>query len=134
MEKVIDYETESGDRMVSIAEVQAAYKTAVLKTEDKFYRPTLEAFLTELTKPPEPRLRDDCPVMYEHHGLRNCTDLVTNLPSTAVNIRPLIPTDQVMDAVVESLNEAAVLGDLGDEILNNLSAKITAYTTEPSDE
>jgi len=117
------------DQMVSIAEVRAAY-SAAHKGHGTF---SFDQLLAELTKPPEPRLRDGCPVMYEHHGLRNCTDLITNLPSTAVNIRPLIPADKVMDWWDE-WKTAGFCSPESADFGTFLTSKITAYTTEPSDE
>jgi len=119
-------------QMVSIAEVQAAYKTAVLKTEDKFYRPTLEAFLTELTKPPEPRLRDDCPVTVDGSDGGSHVMYANRLSRHNTNIRPLIPADKVMEWAEEMEDQQVEFGEV--DCQDFLAAKIAAYTTEPSNE
>ena len=133
MEKVIDYETESGDRMVSIAEVQAAYKTAVLKTEDKFYRPTLEAFLTELTKPPEPRLRDDCPVMYDTPSNKGVLGFTPLIGRNRINIRPLLPIEEAREIARRAM-EYRVPEPSRTEAMGLIDRYLAAYITEPSDE
>jgi len=115
------------ETMVSIAEVRAAYKTAVLKTEDKFYRPTLEAFLTELTKPPEPRLRGDCIVSL--HGIvayrRSFGD---DKPDD--EFVTFLPTDKAQEIVERALDVFSIDRSMYPTIMRSVIKQVTAYTQE----
>ena len=137
MEEVMN---DTDDKMVSIAEVRAAYKTAVLKTEDKFYRPTLEAFLTELTKPPEPRLRDDCPVTVDGSDGGSHVMYANRLSRHNTNIRPLIPIEEAREIARRAIERYVELRSnwssdwLMNQVMIAVDRDLVAYTTEPSNE
>lgn len=119
------------DKMVSIAEVRVAFKAEQAEPAD--CRTTfLSGMIDRLTKPPEPRLRDDCPVLYDYGEDGNFGVCVGQPGNTgAINIRPLIPEDAVLK-MVSDVMPPGYQYSYADTVARMRKA-LTAYTTEPGD-
>jgi len=98
---------------------------------------TFQEFWAELTKPPKPQLRGNCPVMYdEDDNVPNLICFARSIDNEVChNIRPLIPVDKLDEIFIEVVREVPriTLGQ-SQKAREAFTAKITAYTTEASNE